>query len=146
VKKLIIKFKKIDENAVIPSKAHDSDTGYDLTAVSIEHFSENVLAYHTGIAVELPDGWGLQLRPRSSVRKYDLLLCNSVGTIDNAYRGEIIVSFRLQKAFSEAKVYEIGDKIAQIILEKVESTVIWEEIGNLSDSDRGIGGHGSSGK
>ncbi|GHV34444.1 deoxyuridine 5'-triphosphate nucleotidohydrolase [Bacteroidia bacterium] len=142
---MTIKFKKLDKNAVVPSKVHNSDTGYDVTAVSIERFSENVLAYHTGIAVELPEGWGLQLRPRSSVRKYDLLLCNSVGTIDNAYRGEIIVSFRLQKALSEAKVYEIGDKVAQIILEKIEAPIVWEEVSELSDSDRGVGGHGSSG-
>jgi dUTP pyrophosphatase len=142
---MTIKFKKLDKNATIPSKAHESDTGYDLTAVSIERFSDDVLAYHTGIAVELPDGWGLQLRPRSSIRKYDLLLCNSIGTIDNAYRGEIIVSFRLQKAFHKAKIYEINDKIAQIILEKVEPTVLWKEVSELSNSDRGIRGHGSSG-
>jgi dUTP pyrophosphatase len=74
------------------------------------------------------------------------MLCNSVGTIDNEYRGEIMVSLRLTRSKDKAKIYQIGDKIAQIILEKVEPTVVWQEVEELSESIRGEGGHGSSGK
>jgi dUTP pyrophosphatase len=74
------------------------------------------------------------------------MLCNSVGTIDNEYRGEIMVSLRLTRSKDKAKIYQIGDKFAQIVLEKVEPTVVWQEVEELSESIRGDGGHGSSGK
>lgn len=93
---LEIKFKKLDENAVIPSYAHDGDVGMDMTAISIEYDEEKDLyIYHTGLAFESPFNYGQLLFPRSSNRKTDAYLCNSVGIADSAiYRGEIIFCYK----------------------------------------------------
>lgn len=93
---LEIRFKKLDENAVIPSYAHDGDVGMDMTAISVEYDEEKDLyIYHTGLAFESPFNYGQLLFPRSSNRKTDAYLCNSVGIADSAiYRGEIIFCYK----------------------------------------------------
>ena len=140
-----IKFKKLCEEAVIPSYAKDGDAGKDLTATSRQWSDEmQCWIYGTGLAVEIPKGYVGLVFPRSSVRKYGLILTNHVGVIDSGYRGEIMVTFRPAMA-GGAHVYDIGDRIAQLIIipyptyESVEA----EE---LSDTERGEGGHGSTGK
>ena len=93
---LEIRFKKLDENAVIPSYAYDGDVGMDMTAISVEYDEEKDLyIYHTGLAFESPFNYGQLLFPRSSNRKTDAYLCNSVGIADSAiYRGEIIFCYK----------------------------------------------------
>ena len=94
--KLQIKFKKLDERAVIPSYAHDGDVGMDLTAISVEYDTNNdMYIYHTGLAFESDYHYGIFLFPRSSNRKTDAYLCNHVGIADSAiYRGEIMLCFK----------------------------------------------------
>lgn len=89
-----IKFVKLTENAVIPTKAHPTDAGFDLTATS-RHFDEHgAIVYGTGIAVEIPTGYVGLAFPRSSVSKLDLSMANAVGVIDAGYRGEITFKFK----------------------------------------------------
>lgn len=89
-----IKFVKLHENAVIPTKAHPTDAGFDLTATS-RHFDEHgAVVYGTGIAMEIPPGYVGLAFPRSSVSKLDLSMANCVGVIDAGYRGEITLKFK----------------------------------------------------
>lgn len=76
-----VNFKKLSDKAVIPTKAHTSDVGFDMVAVSKEE-TEQYISYKTDIAIDLPEGYCAFLFPRSSVSKYDLSLCNSIGLID----------------------------------------------------------------
>ena len=141
---LKVKFKKLREEAELPKYANPGDAGLDLKATSVE-WSKDVhcYVYGTGLAVEIPEGYVGLLFPRSSIRKYGLDLTNCVGVIDSGYRGEIMLTFRPQFEGS-GKVYDIGDKICQLIImpypiiEPVEAT-------ELSETERGENGHGSSG-
>ena len=140
---LEVKFKKLVETAKYPIKAHPTDAGADLTAVSREWNKEyGCWIYGTGIATEIPEGYVGLVFPRSSIRKYTLAPCNAVGIIDSHYRGEIMVSYKPTNDVQ--KLYEVGDKIAQfIILPYPEVSYI--EVESLSETDRGENGHGSSG-
>lgn len=141
---LEIKFKKLVENAKMPTKAHPTDAGADLTAVSREWNKElGCWVYGTGIATEIPKGYVGLVFPRSSIRKYCLSLTNCVGVIDSGYRGEIMCTFRPQSIGKE-EVYEVGDKIAQFIILPYPE-VSYKEVESLSETDRGENGHGSSG-
>ena len=140
---LEVKFKKLVETAKCPVKAHPTDAGADLTAVSREWNKEyGCWIYGTGIATEIPEGYVGLVFPRSSIRKYTLAQCNAVGVIDSSYRGEIMVSYKLTSDVE--KIYEVGDKIAQLIILPYPE-VSYTEVENLSETDRGENGHGSSG-
>ena len=142
-----VKIKKLVENAVIPQYAHSTDAGLDLTAVSVERDDYGNIVYHTGLAIEIPEGYAGFLFPRSSVSKYDLSLCNCVGVIDSAYRGEIILKFNLMnwaKHVKELRIYKVGDRVAQLIILPYPKIKL-VETDELSDSDRGEGGFGSTG-
>ena len=141
---LKVKFKKLREEAELPKYANPGDAGLDLKATSVEWSKDfYCYVYGTGLAVEIPEGYVGLLFPRSSIRKYGLNLTNCVGVIDSGYRGEIMLTFRYQSEGS-AKVYSVGDKICQLIImpypiiEPVEAT-------ELSETERGENGHGSSG-
>ena len=140
---LEVKFKKLVETAKCPIKAHPTDAGADLTAVSREWNEEyGCWIYGTGIATEIPEGYVGLVFPRSSIRKYTLAQCNAVGVIDSSYRGEIMVSYKLTSDVE--KIYNIGDKIAQLIILPYPE-VSYKEVETLSETDRGENGHGSSG-
>ncbi len=96
MQRLDIKFKKLDERAVVPTYAHDGDVGMDLTAIEVEYNSDmDCYLYHTGLAFETDKHYGIFLFPRSSNRKTEAYLCNHVGIADSAiYRGEIIFCFK----------------------------------------------------
>lgn len=137
-----VRIKQLHADAVIPKYAKESDAGLDLTATSIIDEDENRIVYGTGIAMEIPDGFVGLVYPRSSIRKYDLLLTNSVGVIDAGYRGEIQATF-LKTAFA-GSFYQVGDRIAQIII-MAYPTIEFQQVDELTQSERGTGGHGSSG-
>lgn len=141
---LEVKFKKLNDKAELPKYAKKGDAGLDLKATSVEYSKElDCFVYGTGLAVEIPEGHVGLLFPRSSVRKYNLALTNCVGVVDSGYRGEIMATFRPQ-AVGCKEVYKIGDKICQLIIMKyplikpIEAT-------ELSETERGESGHGSSG-
>lgn len=137
-----IKFKKLNDRAKIPFYANEGDAGMDLLATTVKR-SSNFYEYGTGLAMEIPKGYVGLLFPRSSISNTDHYLRNSVGVIDSGYRGEIKV--RMSVPDLGKREYNIGDKIAQLIIIKLPWVDI-EEVKNLNDSDRGEGGFGSSGK
>ena len=136
-----LKIKKLDDRASIPSYAKKGDAGIDLvatTTMSNGYFVE----YGTDLAIELPKGYVGYIFPRSSISNTDHYLRNSVGVIDSGYRGEIKV--RMSIPALGAKNYKNGDKIAQLIIMKLPWVDI-EEVDELSETDRGEGGFGSTG-
>lgn len=141
--KVPVKVKKLNENAVIPSYSKLGDAGMDLTITSVVNESDIDITYGFGIAMEIPEGYVGLVFPRSSVRKYRLLLSNSVGVIDSGYRGELQATFK--KTNTDAIVYEIGDRGAQIVIIPYPQ-IEFIETDELSDSERGSGGFGHTGK
>jgi dUTP pyrophosphatase len=146
-----VKIKKLVETAIIPKYAHDTDAGLDLTAVSKEYKNKTFI-YGTGLAIEIPQGYVGLIFPRSSNYKQDLWLTNCVGVIDSGYRGEIKFMFKdlvnrndpTYGVYNEGKEWEIGDRIGQLIIMPYPSINL-VEVDELSDSDRGEGGFGSTG-
>jgi dUTP pyrophosphatase len=140
-----VRIKKISKTAVIPSYAKDGDAGMDLIATSIK-FDDTQITYGTGLAIEIPNGFVGLVFPRSSIRKTNLSLSNSVGVIDSGYRGEIQATFN-QKSLSKdgSFVYGVGDRIAQIMIIPYPP-IEFDEVDELSDTERGEGGFGSTGK
>lgn len=172
MEKLKVKIKKLHPDAVIPFYAKPGDAGMDLTATS-KYLDENGnLCYGIGLAFEIPEGYVGLIFPRSSLSNLKLDLANVVGLIDSGYRGEVTVKFKPTDAFElvetkEMKVamikgslpifiegvfpkslsekhYEVGDRIAQIIIMPYP-LIEFEEAEELSKTERGTGGYGHTG-
>jgi dUTP pyrophosphatase len=146
-KGMIVKIKKLHQNAVIPKYSKPGDAGMDLTITSIISESKIDVTYGFGVAMEIPKGFVGLVFPRSSVRKYDLSLTNCVGVIDSGYRGEIQATFKKTNWLKgdNSDKYEIGDRGAQIMI-LAYPEVDFVESDTLSETDRGDGGFGSTGK
>ncbi len=141
---VMVKVKKLDPNAVIPSYSKVGDAGMDLTITKeIENTSFSV-SYGFGIAMEIPKGYVGLVFPRSSVRNQDLILSKCVGVIDSGYRGEIQATFKKTNGLDSLK-YNVGERGAQIIILPYPQ-VFMTEVPELSNSERGEGGFGSTGK
>jgi len=140
---MFVKIKKLHNNAVIPQYAKAGDAGMDLVATEVIDGYGFSVTYGTGLAMEIPEGFVGLVFPRSSIRKYDLSLTNCVGVIDSGYRGEIQATFR-KEAGIPSKRYDVGDKIAQMIILPYPS-IQFIETDELSDTERGEGGFGSTG-
>lgn len=137
-----VRIKKLHQDGVVPSYAKPGDAGLDLVAVSETWNDDNTMVtYGTGLAVEIPEGYVGLVFPRSSISKTQLELANSVGVIDSGYRGEIMLKFRYN---SEGMVYDVGDRVGQLIILPYPS-IEFEEVEELSSTDRGEGGFGSTG-
>lgn len=141
-----VKIKKLDSKAVIPSYAVFGDAGLDLTCISRSFDDKNNVIYKTGLAIEIPKGYVGLLFPRSSIANKNQLLTNSVAVIDSGYRGEITFKFKsIQYASQFCKPYEVGERIGQIIIIPYPQ-IEFIEVDELSDSERGTGNYGSTGK
>lgn len=155
-----VRVKKLCESAIIPTKAHPTDAGMDLMATSKSVDEEGNVVYGTGLAFEIPEGHVGLLFPRSSNAKKTMLLSNSVGVIDSGYRGEVTMKFKPSGVFyefegilmtpyklkiSQTSIYEVGERIGQLIIIPYPE-VVFEEADELSGTDRGDGGYGSTGK
>ena len=138
-----VKIKKLHPSAVIPKYAKPGDAGMDLTATKIDISDIYNLTYHTGIAIEIPEGYVGLLFPRSSVYKTGMKLTNSVGVIDSGYRGEIMFKYS-RNLDSKKHTYEPGERVGQLII-IAYPCVEFEEVDNLTDTDRAGGGFGSTG-
>ncbi len=141
-----IKIKKLHPDAHLPEYAHGplEDAGLDLRSVEGALLEPGIPhAIATGLALEIPSGYEVQVRPRSGLAlKHALTLPNSPATIDPGYRGELrVILLNLGKLPYQVQA---GDRIAQMVVAKYES-VQWDE-GELADSVRGVGGFGSSGR
>lgn len=138
-----VKIKRLDRSVVIPKYAKDGDAGLDLTATAYKVNEKGQYIYTSDIALEIPDGYVGLLFPRSSICKKDLEMTNSVGVIDSNYRGPIKSVFN--PTCEDPEIYELGERFAQLIIipyPKIE----FEEVEELSETERGTGGYGSTGK
>lgn len=142
-----LKFKKLNENAITPTRSHNTDAGLDFYTIGfdtvVNEAREMLLVYHTGIAVEIPEGYVGLLFSRSSVFKKSLIQSNCVGVIDAGYRGELMVTFRTTTT-SVPEIYKQGDKCFQLVIVPIP-TIELIEAEELNDSERGVGGFGSTG-
>jgi dUTP pyrophosphatase len=141
-----IRINKLHPQALLPEYAHGplEDAGMDIRALDAALLEPSVPhAVSTGLALEIPTGYEVQIRPRSGLAlKHAITLPNSPATIDPGYRGELkIILLNLGKTPYQVHA---GDRIAQMVVARYES-VEWEE-GELADSARGTGGFGSSGR
>lgn len=169
-----VKFKKLRENAKLPTKAHEDDFCYDVYACDCEEVAPNVYKYPLGFALQIDkdeniiiagleertigddfismtgpvikphrDILSIDFRPRSSVWKTGMVLCNSCGTVDRGYTGEVCAFF--YHVMPNMPKYEPGDRVAQM---KIGFTVPIEfvEVEELDETERGDGGFGSTGK
>lgn len=141
-----LRIRKLHEDAIYPHYAHgpEEDAGMDLCSVADALLEPNVpQAVPTGLAIELPAGFEAQIRPRSGLAfKHAISVPNSPGTIDPGYRGEVkVILINLGR-----QPYQVhkGDRIAQMVVARYEAVEIEE--GDLSDTARGAGGFGSSGR
>ena len=145
-KLLNVNIKKLDERAVIPKYAKPGDAGMDLTAISWERDDYDNFVYGTGLAIEIPEGYVGLLFPRSSNRKTNVYMTNHVGVIDSGYRGEIMITYKDRDYDGGMRLpYYIGDRVAQLIIIPYP-TINLVEVEELSKTERGEGGHGSTGK
>jgi dUTP pyrophosphatase len=137
---------KLNEGARLPSRAHEGDAGLDLYSCETAHVGPGERwSVGTGIAIEVPAGHAGLVLPRSGLaREHGISLVNGPGLIDSGYRGEVRVLL-LNTDPAETFLVEPGDRIAQLVLTPV---VLAEavEASALSDSTRGSGGFGSSGR
>lgn len=170
-----VRIKKIHEKATIPFYRKKGDAGMDLTAVDYYFDEDGNIVYQTGLCIEIPEGYVGLIFPRSSVSKVDLFLTNSVGVIDSGYRGEILVKFKPvaffepddntefdknkfkscththlpqhedEYVYEKTIKYQLGERIAQLIVLPYPY-IEFKEVEELTQTDRGDGGFGSSGK
>ena len=164
---MIVRFKRLHPDAVVPFKTYPEDFCYDVVATSEQEIAPNVWKYGIGLAFEIqgkpedlvvenefgkeliriPQGsvWNvsLDLRPRSSIYKTGMVLSNSVGTVDDLYRGEVSAIF--YHVFTEMPRYRVGDRIGQIKL-GFTLPLEFEEVDELGQTARGDGGYGSTGR
>lgn len=136
-----VKMKKLHPDAIIPKYAKLGDAGLDLTAVDVVA-DGSTMTYKTGLAVEIPPWHVGLLFPRSSVYKTGQSLTNCVGVIDSGYRGEIMMKFTLSPY---AKEYQIGDRVGQLLIMPYPR-IDFEETDELTPTERGEGGYGSTGR
>lgn len=140
----VVWFKRLNELAVLPQYANPGDAGMDLCSVEAKTVEPRGRALvKTGLAIELPAGFEAQVRPRSGLAlKHGITVLNAPGTIDSGYRGEVGVI--LYNTSDVPFNVEAGMRIAQMVIARVESVVVLE-IDELSDTERGEGGFGSTG-
>jgi dUTP pyrophosphatase len=144
VPKPSINVKLLRPGARLPAFATPGASGLDLYACldAPIDLSQDVTLVPTGIAVEAPPGYDLQIRPRSGLarRGVDVIL----GTLDSDYRGEVFVSMRTFGSLANYTIQD-GDRIAQLVISRFEALPLLQ-VDDLSDSERGAGGHGSTGR
>lgn len=145
--KLTVKVKKLHPDATLPFYSHEGeDMCCDLKAVDYYYNAKNDnFVYRTGLAFEVPTGYGMLLFPRSSNCNTEAYMTNHVGIIDSGYRGEVLVTFKNRQRNMKKAPYSIGDRIAQIAIIPYPMIEFLEAI-ELAPSKRGEGGHGSTGK
>ena len=141
---LTVNIKKLSKNAIIPKFSHADDSGADVYSIDdvVINAGEKALI-HTGLAIELPDGYECQVRSKSGLALHSsIFVLNSPGTIDHGYRGECNVI--LMNLGKEPYHVKVGQKIAQFVFKPIFQ-VKFKEKSDLSDTCRGDGGFGSTG-
>lgn len=141
-----LKIKRLSEDAILPIRANKNDAGMDLTCTritqEINECGQLILVYHSDLAFEIPEGHVGYLFPRSSISKKSLMMTNSVGVIDSGYRGEVMCKMRSTTDVVPS-IFKPGERFAQLIIMPIPEFTITES-SELSESERGEGGFGSS--
>ncbi len=139
----VLRVQRLRPDAHLPKRATPSSTGYDLYACLDEDLTvgQKPTLVPTGIAIEAPPGYDVQVRPRSGLSSKGVQV--TFGTIDSDYRGEVLVTMYVL-AYREPHTIRPGGRIAQLVVARTAEVVI-EEAKALSASQRGAGGHGSTG-
>ena len=147
IKPIVVKFKKLHPDAIVPTKATKGSACFDVYSLRRECLEGNgIYLVETGIACEVPEGYFLDVRPRSGLSLKGVVLLNSPGTLDSDYRGELkIMLYNYGRSHNGNFFIEKGDRIAQIRLVKEEPTE-FIEVQELTETDRGKGGFGSTGR
>ena len=143
--RLPLPIKRLDRELPLPRYAHDTDAGADLYAreAVVLQPGERALV-PTGVALAIPTGFVGLVHPRSGLaHKAGLSIVNAPGTVDAGYRGEIKVCLINLDPRTPIEI-ERGDRIAQLVIQRVEHAD-FVEVDELDDTDRGTGGHGSTG-
>lgn len=140
-----VQVRRLDPAAALPTYAHVGDAGLDLTTIEELRVGPGErVAAPTGLAVAIPDGWVGLVHPRSGLaRRHGVTVANAPGTVDAGYRGEVqvlLVNLGPQKV-----VLAAGERVAQLLLQRVGRAEV-VEVDELDDTERGIGGFGSSGR
>lgn len=142
-KRLVVKFKKLHEKAVLPVYAKPGDAGLDLYPVSCETVDGNIVCSF-GFAMQIPEGYVGLVFPRSGIYKHSYVMSNSVGVIDSGYRGEVKAIFKKFSNYAPS-FYTAGQAVAQlIIMPYPQIETVWAD--KLSDTIRGEGGFGHTDK
>lgn len=166
------KIKLLDSKAKIPTKAHETDTGFDITMIGVEKIVGDAIFFKTGIAITPPSGYYFEIVPRSSISKLPLEMANSFAVIDESYTGQLLIPIRIThpgmgqdlkntsfpsgivKIFGSrpSTMNAVGDLILkeapslfQLILRK-KFEIEFEEVDSLEETKRGEGGFGSTNK
>lgn len=145
--KIPVGIKRLDPDAQLPRYAHPGDAGADLFALEDTIIPPGeTRAVRTGLAMEIPEGWEIQIRPRSgwALKRQEYMLPNAPGTIDAGYRAEVGVLIRNVPGTGGPLIIQKGDRIAQAVLGRAYEAV-WGEVEELSETERGLGGFGSTG-
>lgn len=141
-----VNIKKLNPNAKVPTYAKHGDAGMDLTAIAIEYDrTHDCFIYKTGLAIEIPEGYVGLIFPRSSNRKTRAYMTNHVGIIDSGYRGEIMITFKNRDCNDRSYPYAVNNRIAQLMILPYPN-IEFNEVEELSQTERGEGGHGSTGE
>ena len=142
-----MKYKRLTDNAKVPTRADDGSAGYDLygnNTYTIEILPHKTVMIGTGICMETPRGTMGAVFARSGIAtKRGLRPANCVGVIDPSYRGEVLVA--LHNDTDEPQYVEPGERIAQLIFLSFGTILNWEEVDELSETERGEGGFGHTG-
>lgn len=136
----------LEEGAKMPEYAHEDDACMDLFVKDIELDGGRII-YHTGAHVALPGDYEMEIRPRSSITKTKAIIQNPPGTVDEGYRGEIMVVCRRMDRYGDPS-YPKGDRVARSLIRRRER-IVWDEVESLEDlgtADRGSNGFGGTGK
>ena len=144
-----VKIKKLAEEAVLPFYATEGSAGMDVTTTFVEYKRDgDFWICHTGLSFQIPEGYVMLIFPRSSIRKTNFYLANSVGVLDSDYTGELLFIFKergLSKVPPVVGPYKAGERVGQVIIiphPKIE----FLEVNELDKTERGDGGFGSTGK
>ena len=144
-----VKVWREDDTVKLPTYGKDGDACMDVYVHSIEFKDDGRVIYHTGLHFALPEDYEMEIRPRSSMTKTIATMQNAPGTLDQGYRGELLIVHRdISSPLNANNEFKIGDRCAQILIRRRER-IVWNEVNTqeeLGETDRGNGGFGSTGK
>ena len=144
-----VKVWREDDTVKLPTYAKSGDACMDVYVHSIEYKDDGRIVYHTGLHFAIPEDYEMKIRPRSSITKTLALMQNAPGTLDEGYRGELMIVHRqIDNPTSSCAEYNVGDRVAQILVCHRER-IVWDEVktqNELGETERGNGGFGSTNK